>query len=126
MPADAHPFLVVQAFLDRQGELWGARRDVITAAARTTALAAEAILESGLARDGVRLDAQFDETHLDIAVIYEGTAIERPTAQPSPEALLGDEREVGRYVGWTLGQLSDALELRSDGDRRTVFIRFEH
>ncbi|BBK36633.1 xanthine/uracil permease [Allostella sp. ATCC 35155] len=126
MPAAAHPFLAVQAFLDRQGELWGARRDVIIAAARTTALAAEAILEAGLARDGVRLDAQFDETHLDIAVVYQGTAIEQPTAQPSPEALLGDEREVGRYVGWTLGQLSDALELRSDGDRQTVFIRFEH
>ncbi|WP_374443530.1 uracil-xanthine permease family protein [Stella sp.] len=126
MPADANPFLAVQDFLDRQGELWGARRDVIVSAARTTALAAEAILESGLARDGVRLDVLFDETHLDVAVVYQGTAIERPNAQPAPEALLGDEREVGRYVGWTLGQLSDSLELRSDGDRQTVLIRFEH
>ena len=69
---------------------------------------------------------QFDETHLDVAVVYDGTAIERPSAQPAPEALLGDEREVGRYVGWTLGQLSDRLELRSDGSRQTVLIRFEH
>lgn len=126
MPAGSHPFVAVQEFLDRQGELWGARRDVIVSASRTTALAAEAILESGLARDGVRLDVQFDETHLDVAVIYHGTAIERPSAQPSPEALLGDEREVGRFVGWTLGQLSDSLQLRSDGDRQTVLIRFEH
>jgi hypothetical protein len=125
MPAGANPFLAVHEFLDRQGELWGARRDVIVSASRTAALAVEAILESGLARRN-RLDVQFDETHLDVAVVYDGTAIERPSAQPAPEALLGDEREVGRYVGWTLGQLSDRLELRSDGSRQTVLIRFEH
>lgn len=126
LPVNANPFLAVQEFLDRQGELWGARRDVIVAASRTVALAAEAILESGLARDGVRLEVQFDETHLDVAIAYAGTALERPTSQPSPDALLGDEREVGRYVGWTLGQLSDSLRLETEGDRQTVAMRFEH
>ncbi|BBK31294.1 NCS2 family nucleobase:cation symporter-2 [Stella humosa] len=126
MPVGENPFLVVHEFLDRQGELWGARRDVIIAASRTTALAVEAIVEAGLAREAVRLDVQFDETHLDVVVAYEGIPLERPTAQPAPESLLGDERDIGRYVGWTLSQLSDSLTLRSDGERQAVTIRFEH
>lgn len=126
VPAGADAFLVVHDFLDRQGELWGARRDVIVAASRTTALAVEAVVESGLARDQVQLDVQFDETHLDIAIVYTGAALERPTSQPSPEALLGDEREVAGYVGWTLSQLSDSLQLKTEGERQTVAMRFEH
>jgi xanthine/uracil permease len=123
---DANPFLAVHAFLDRQSELWGARRDVVVQAIGTTSLAVEAILEAGLARNPLRLDVQFDETHLDVAISYSGAPLERPEAQPAPDALLGDEREVARYVGWTLSQLSDSLTLRSDGPRQTVLIRFEH
>lgn len=113
-------------FLERQGDLWGARRDVIASAIPLAAEAAEMLLDTGLAQDEVELRARFDEMNFDVSVLYKGEAIEIPTIRPSPEDLLGDTHAVARFVGYMLSKRADRLVLGKSGDRQMLTLRFEH
>ncbi|MGE0723907.1 MAG: uracil-xanthine permease family protein [Alphaproteobacteria bacterium] len=126
VPPGADLFELVQEFLERQGEAWGARRDVIAAAIPTTALALDAVVDSGLAKGSIELNARFDETNLDLDIVYPGDPLEIPTSQPSPESLFADDRAIARFVGWTLSQLADGIRLRHQEGTQTVALRFDH
>jgi len=113
-------------FLERQGDLWGARRDVIAGAIPLAAEATEMLLDTGLAQDELELRARFDEMNFDVSVLYAGEAIEIPTTRPSPEDLLGDTQAVARFVGYMLSKRADRLVLGKSGDKQMLTLRFQH
>lgn len=124
-PGD-NPFLATTEFLERQGDLWGARRDVIAAAIPVVAEAVEMLLDTGVAEKGVEMRARFDETNFDVSLLYEGEAIAIPTHRPAPEDLLGDAQAVARFVGYMLSKRADRLVLGKEGERQILTLRFEH
>ncbi len=67
---------------------------MVAAAIPVAAQALEVVRDTGVAHGPVELRARFDETHLDVFVLYEGEVLEAPKNRPSPEALLGDAKEV--------------------------------
>ena len=121
-----NPFDASTHFLEHQGDLWGARRDVIANAIPLAAEATEMLLDTGLAQDEVELRARFDEMNFDVSVLYSGEPIEIPTIRPSPEDLLGDTQAVARFVGYMLSKRADRLVLGKSGDRQMLTLRFEH
>ncbi|WAC26058.1 uracil-xanthine permease family protein [Ancylobacter sp. SL191] len=124
--ADDNPFTATMDFLERQGDIWGARRDVISAAIPVVAEAVETLIDTGVAADGLEMEARFDETNFDVVLLYKGEAIEIPTLRPSPEDLLGDAQAVARFVGYMLSKRADKLVLGKRGERQALTLRFEH
>lgn len=127
VPEGAHAFPFARDFLERQGDVWGARRDVIATAIPTVAQALELVIDSGIAEGPIELRARFDETHLDVYLIYDGEVVEAPKERPSPEALLGDAKEQASFAAWMLKRLSDRVHFgRTGGGRARIALRFDH
>ncbi|MEP9350867.1 solute carrier family 23 protein [Xanthobacter sp. KR7-225] len=122
----AGAFTAMRDFLERQGDLWGARRDVMAAAIPVAAQALEIIADSGIAEGEVEVRARFDETHLDVEVLYEGEVMEAPKERPSPEALFGDAKEVAGFGAYMLKQLGEHVKFGRAGDRARITLRFDH
>lgn len=120
------PFTTARDFLERQGDLWGARRDVIAAAIPVTAQALEMLHDNAIADGEIELRARFDETHLDIYLLYHGPVMEAPKQRPAPEALLGDASEVAGFAAYMLQRLSDRVTFGQTGGRSRVALRFDH
>ena len=123
---EENPFTAATEFLERQGDVWGARRDVISTAIPVVAEAVETLIDTGVAENGLEMEARFDETNFDVVLLYEGEAIEIPTLRPSPEDLLGDAKAVARFVGYMLSKRADKLVLGMRGSRQALTLRFEH
>lgn len=126
VPEHAAAFPFARDFLEQQGDAWGARRDVIAAAIPTVAQALELVTDSGLAEGPIELRARFDETHLDVFLLYDGEVVEPPKERPSPEALLGDAREVASFAAYMLQRLSDHVRFGRSGGRARIALRFDH
>lgn len=126
VPAGAPAFTTVQSFLERQGGLWGARRDVVAAAIPVAAQALELLQDNEIAKGPVELRARFDEAHLDVYLLYEGEVMEAPKERPSPEALLGDAQEVAGFAAYMLTRLSDKVTFGRQGARARITLRFDH
>lgn len=120
-----NPFTVTTEFLERQGDLWGARRDVVAVAIPVVAEGVEMLLDTGVA-ESLEMRAHFDEDNFDVSLLYKGEAIEIPTHRPAPEDLLGDAQAVARFVGYMLSKRADKLVLAKDGERQMLTMRFEH
>ncbi|MCK0209588.1 purine/pyrimidine permease [Starkeya koreensis] len=124
--AEESPFTVATEFLERQGDLWGARRDVVAAAIPVVAEGVEMLLDTGVAEDGLEIRARFDENNFDVRLVYTGAPLEIPNHRPSPEDLLGDAQAVARFVGYMLSKRADRLVIERDGERQALLLRFEH
>lgn len=124
--AEENPFTTATQFLEHQGDLWGARRDVIASAIPVVAEGVEMLLDTGVAEDGLEMRAHFDENNFDVSLLYKGAPIEIPTHRPSPEDLLGDAAAVARFVGYMLSKRADKLVIEREGERQALVLRFEH
>ncbi|WP_428030396.1 uracil-xanthine permease family protein [Ancylobacter sp.] len=123
---EENPFAVSTEFLELQGDLWGARRDVVAVAIPVVAEGVEMLLDTEVAQQQLEIRAHFDENNFDVSLIYEGEPITIPTQRPSPEDLLGDQHAVARFVGYMLSKRADRLVLGQDGTRQKLTLRFEH
>jgi len=126
VPEGTHAFPFARDFLERQGDLWGARRDVIASAIPIVAQALELVADSGIASGPVELRARFDETHLDVYLLYDGEVVEPPKERPSPEALLGDAAEVAAFTAYMIKRLSDHVRFGRSGGKARIALRFDH
>ncbi|OYX83482.1 MAG: hypothetical protein B7Y84_18315, partial [Azorhizobium sp. 32-67-21] len=90
------------------------------------AQALEMVRDTGVASGPVELRARFDETHLDVFVLYEGEVMEAPKERPSPEALLGDAKEVAAFAAYMLTRLGDKVTFGRLGHRARITLRFDH
>ncbi len=82
--------------------------------------------DNAIASGDVELRARFDETHLDVFLIYDGPVMEAPKERPAPEALLGDAAEVAGFAAYMLQRLSDRVTFGQSGGRSRVALRFDH
>lgn len=114
------------AFMQRQGGLWGARKEVIDKAAAAADEFLEVIRGQELTRAPVLLEARFDEYRLDLEFVYAGRAIEFPDTRPEPRELLEDPQAMGRMAGYLVRRYADKLDASRHGDKCRVKLSFEH
>jgi NCS2 family nucleobase:cation symporter-2 len=113
-------------FMETQGGVWGARRDVIM---RATAALNE-FLESAAGLDLVKGKAQaevsFDEFNLDLEIRYDGTLMEFPNRRPTEQALLADEKAVACLSGFLIRQYADRVKGEKINGRCRILMHFDH
>ena len=113
-------------FMESQGGLWGARRDVIERASFNLAQSIETIASSGVARGPMMVAATFDEYNLNLRVSYDGAPLELPQTRPAPEEILASEVGERRLAGYMLRQFADRVAVTHRDSRSTVLFHFDH
>lgn len=122
-------------FFDRQGGIWGARREVVARAVLATSEAIEILIREGLSRGPIRIDARFDELNLDVQLRYDGQplAIGDPAGDEpgDPAGLLeADEEALNRHMRGIAGRLiarsADRVAVSSRADGAQLLLNFAH
>ncbi len=113
-------------FMETQGSVWGARREVIQ---RATAALNE-FVESAAALDLVKGKAQaevsFDEFNLDMDIRYDGELMEFPSRRPTEDALLADDKAVASLSGFLIRQYADRVKAETANGRCRIQMHFDH
>lgn len=116
----------LEAFAERQGGIWGARRDVVERVVRAmieTAECLELLVEPGKT---ARVTMTFDEYWLDVAVEYEGKPLVTSAAAPSHEELLADESQLTRLGAIMIRRQATRLSTGTNGAMQRIDLGFEH
>ncbi|HXV83214.1 MAG TPA: solute carrier family 23 protein, partial [Candidatus Binatia bacterium] len=114
------------SFMEKQGGVWGARREVIDRAksAMNEFIEALSLLEPSLSR--IDAEVSFDEFNLDIDMRYDGELVEFPSERPADADLLGDERAVAKLAGFLIRNYVDRVKSDRLNGRCRVQFHLEH
>jgi NCS2 family nucleobase:cation symporter-2 len=113
-------------FMETQGSLWGARRDVVS---RAAAAVHEFFESAGSARivDGkAEVDVSFDEFNLDVDIRYDGELVEFASLMPAADGLAGDIAAVAVLSSYLIRQYADSVSAEIVDGRCIVHLHFEH
>jgi len=113
-------------FMEAQGQLWGARRDVVQRATHALNEFAESAAAGGLVTGTAQAEVRFDEFNLDVDLRYEGQLMEFPTSRPTPDMLLADESAVTSLSGFMMRQLADRLSVEQVNGQCRIQLHFVH
>ena len=114
------------AFMQRQGGLWGARKEVIDKAAAAADEFLQAAREHALNQTPIRLETRFDEYRLELEFSYRGRIIEFPATRPEPRELLEDPAAMDRMAGYLVRRYADKVSASRHGEDCRVKLAFEH
>ncbi|MFH0878660.1 MAG: solute carrier family 23 protein [Lentisphaerota bacterium] len=113
-------------FMERQGGLWGARRDVIYSAISAMNEFMEAVALGDRVSNPMVMDVGFDEFNLDVTIRYEGQPLEFPGVRPDKRQLRTEPGAVTRLAGFLVRQYADKLTATSQGAVNQVVLHFDH
>ncbi|MBP2637057.1 MAG: UraA [Firmicutes bacterium] len=109
-------------FMERQGGLWGARREVVYRAASAMNEFMESVVTLELTAEKVVMEVSFDEFNLDVNIHYQGELMEFPTARPTEEELLHDEKAFIKLSGFLMRNYADRI--KADSNKGACYIQF--
>jgi NCS2 family nucleobase:cation symporter-2 len=113
-------------FMEAQGAIWGARRDVIDRASFNLAQSIELIVDSCAPRGPLVIEASFDEFSLDLQVSYAGAPLELPDRRPTNEEIIASEEGQRRLAGFMLRRYADRVQASRKADRSRILFHFDH
>lgn len=127
IPAREAPGQAVFEFLERQGEAWGARREVIERAIASNLELAETIRRGSLANQGhLTLTAAFDELNVTTELSYQGPALPLDAKPPTEAELLGDDQALDRLAIYLAARRASQIGLQERAGITTIRARFAH
>jgi len=112
--------------MQRQGEAWAARGEVIHRMAMVLAQACELVAEQGSSSDPVTVTVSFDEFSLDAEVAYTGTPLPLPEKRPSDDEILEDPSAMLLLGGFLVRAQADRVSSVSSGKLAVLKIHLEH
>jgi xanthine permease XanP len=115
----------VEAFLRRQGGVWGARADIVNRATFGACQLVEAVIEHGHVDGAMELEASFDEYRLDIRIHYRGEALPFPQVRPTL-AQIQEQDGSRQLAGFLLRRNADRIRSDQQGARAVVWFHFDH
>jgi NCS2 family nucleobase:cation symporter-2 len=113
-------------FMETQGSIWGARREVIMRATAALNEFVESAAALGFVRGSAVADVSFDEFNLDLDIRYAGTLMEFPSRRPTAEALLADDSGVAGLSGFLIRQYADRVKTEHENGRCRILMHFDH
>jgi xanthine permease XanP len=113
-------------FMETQGGVWGARRDVIMRATAALNEFLESAAGLGLVKGKAQAEVSFDEFNLDVDVRYDGELMEFPSRRPTEDALLADERAVAGLSGFLIRQYAERVKAEMANGRCRIQMHFDH
>ena len=99
-------------FMETQGGVWGARREVIMRATAALNEFVESAAGLGLVNGKIQAEVSFDEFNLDLDIRYDGQLMEFPSRRPTEDALLADEKAIIGLSGFLIRQYADRVRGR--------------
>ncbi|HEX3404446.1 MAG TPA: solute carrier family 23 protein [Acetobacteraceae bacterium] len=119
-------FDAIHSFMDGRGELWGARRAVITRANYAAQQLVEVIADNCGPRGPITLSGSFDEFDLTVEARYSGDLLVLPERRPTPDEIRDHEDGVRMLAGFLLRHNADRSASSRRGDVCTVQFHFHH
>lgn len=116
----------IEEFMEAQGALWGARRDVIDRASFNLTQSIETIVEGCEPQGPLEIAATFDEFSLDLRVMYSGPQLELPEKRPTNEEIMESEAGQRRLAGFMLRRYADRVAATHKAGRSTIQFHFDH
>jgi len=113
-------------FMEIQGGVWGARREVVGRAASAMNEFMESVATLELTSEKVIMEVGFDEFNLDVNIRYQGVLMEFPDARPTEEELLHDENAFIKLSGFLMRHYADRIKSDSKGGACYVQFHFDH
>ncbi|HWP60391.1 MAG TPA: solute carrier family 23 protein [Candidatus Acidoferrales bacterium] len=113
-------------FMERQGAVWGARREVIYNATAALNELLESLSMPQFAQGKVQIAVGFDEFNLDIDISYSGEPMEFPGARPSRAELLADDQGMAKLAGFLVQQYADRVRSDIANGRCRIQLHFDH
>ncbi len=112
--------------LRKQGEIWGARADVIARASWAIAQAIDAVAANCWRSGPLLIRTSFDEFSLDVSMTYLGRPLEFPEQRPSEDEIIESEDGVSRLAGYMLRHIADRVRSGSEGATARLNLHFDH
>jgi NCS2 family nucleobase:cation symporter-2 len=113
-------------FMENQGGVWGARREVIDRAKSAMNEFVEAARALDLSAGKIDAEVSFDEFNLDVDMRYDGEPMEFSRQRPTAEDLLEDERAVAKLAGFLIRNYVDRVKSDRINSRSRVQFHLEH
>lgn len=116
----------VYSFMEHQGALWGARRDVVARAVLTLDHLLDAVLSHCEPQGPMQLAVSFDEFRLTAELAHMGLPLDVPASRPTLDEIAESEDGVRRLSGYLVGKGADGARAQQRGGRQVTELRFEH
>jgi NCS2 family nucleobase:cation symporter-2 len=113
-------------FMETQGGVWGARRDVIMRAMAALNEFLESAAGLGLVKGNALAEVSFDEFNLEMDIRYDGELMEFPSRRPTEDALLADDKAIVGLSGFLIRQYADRVRSEVVNGRCRVQLHFDH
>jgi len=117
---------LVFVLMERQGEAWAARREVIQRMAMALTEACELVTDRASTTGPVTVVVSFDEYSLDAEVAYTGTPLPLPKERPGEEEILNDPSAMLRLGGFLIRGHADGVSMAAQGGLSVLKIHMEH
>ncbi|MDD1687688.1 solute carrier family 23 protein [Methanoregula sp.] len=116
----------VFALMERQGEAWAARREVIQRMAMALTEACELVTDQVSVSGPVTVAVSFDEYNLDAEISYAGAPLPLPETRPGEEEILSDPSAMLRLGGFLIRGHADRVCTVASGGLSVLKIHMEH
>jgi NCS2 family nucleobase:cation symporter-2 len=126
VPLDSQNPTMVQDFIEKQGAIWGARREVIEKAKFNLAQSVETIVESCGPQGPLEIRATFDEFSLDVRISYTGAPMVLPTERPTRSEIIASDEGTRALAGFLLRRMADRVSTSHSAGRSTLLFHFDH
>ncbi len=112
--------------MEKQGGIWGARREVIFNAISAMNELLDAAPFLGLSEKKIALSASFDEFNLDVRAVYEGKPFDIPTAMPSIDFMHDEQASALALAAFTMSRYVDKISFSTKEGKTELHMHFEH
>lgn len=116
---------IITKFMDKQGAAWGARPEIIARASTAVMEYLEALREA-YDPNPATVQVSFDELHLKIQILHQGTPLPIPEQRPTPETLLESEKGMTLMGAWMCARLTDNITSTTFNGQAVVKMHWEH
>ena len=116
----------VFTLMERQGEAWAARGEVIHRMAMVLTQAGELVTDEARTSGPVTVSVSFDEYNLDAEVSYTGAPLPLPEKRPSEEEILNDPSAMLLFGGSLIRSQADRASSSASGGLAVLRIHMEH
>lgn len=113
-------------FMEKNGSLWGARKEVISRSISATNEFLEAAVEHKLTDGDINMEVSFDEFNLDVDLYYSGKLIDFPAHCPDMSKVLDSKEEQLRLSCFFMKEYSDKISATTKAGRAHIHLHFEH
>lgn len=115
----------VDAWMQRLGAGWGARREVIERVRFGLVQAVETLRDQGVAGP-IEASVSFDEFNVRVRASWAGTPLALPQHRPTDDEIIDDDAGAHRLAGFLLRRIADRVASTGRQGGATLVMDFEH